>query len=509
MSDDLRFDQMLTEDAAALPPPGVEVNPWREAMCLVLWGLGLTTLTLHFLYLDVILPAVGAILMVLGFRTLRRENRALQWCYRLSVAAAAVRSIAYTLNALPWETGYVPAYVTILLTLALYVCLWRGMVGVSRAAGSEKPAAPAAGALVICYAVMIPLAYIGLEGWLAVLPLVIIYIVILRNLMKLSRSLADTGYVVTAAPVRLPSWAVLWGYLGVTLAAILLAMFLGQRYPMDWQPRADAPQDAAIRAELLELGFPRDVLDDLTANEVAQMAGAETVIADTQYLYDTMQYRTVITDKWNQEHNACWQYVSSEKQPDGSYRYTFHVYDNYQRTLTSVAVGLPEEGGCQRWLILHALHCDMPPERRYTECLRVFQPVWVSEGWEKGDLISGRVLCHRRGQPVTADFRQLGITSASGGVWDFLWMGQTREQITAVWSWPASGTELRAYVLYDALLPPQTRERSIVSWVDVLRQRVPTYPFTGADEMSNGWYSDKRERHQAWLEEPLPPATAE
>ncbi|MGM9545188.1 MAG: hypothetical protein ACI3VI_01290, partial [Vescimonas sp.] len=259
MSDDLRFDQVLTEDAAALPPSGVEVNPWREAMRLVLWGLGLTTLTLHFLYLDVILPAIGAILMVLGFRTLRRENRALRWCYRLSIAAAAVRSIAYTLNALPWETGYAPAYVLMLLTLALYICLWRGMVGVSRAAGSEKPAAPAAGALVIFYAVLIPLAYIGLEGWLAVLPLVIIYIAILRSLVKLSRSLADTGYVVTAAPVRLPTWAVLWGYLGVTLAAILLAMFLGQRYPMDWQTRADAPQDAAIRAELLELGFPRDV----------------------------------------------------------------------------------------------------------------------------------------------------------------------------------------------------------------------------------------------------------
>ena len=123
MSDDLHFDQLLTEDAAALPPSGVEVNPWREAMCLVLWGLGLTTLTLNFLYLDIILPAVGAILMVLGFRTLRRENRALQWCYRLSIAAAAVRSIAYTLNALPWETGYAPAYVVMLLTLALYFLL--------------------------------------------------------------------------------------------------------------------------------------------------------------------------------------------------------------------------------------------------------------------------------------------------------------------------------------------------------------------------------------------------
>ena len=169
----------------------------------------------------------------------------------------------------------------------------------------------------IFYAVLIPLAYIGLEGWLAVLPFVIIYIVILRNLVKLSRSLADTGYVVTAAPVRLPSRAVLWGYLGMTLAAILLAMFLGQRYPMDWQPRADVPQDAAIRAELLELGFPRDVLDDLTADEVAQMAGAETVIADTQYLYDTMQYRTVITDNGTRSTTPVGSMSAAKSSPTG------------------------------------------------------------------------------------------------------------------------------------------------------------------------------------------------
>ena len=73
------------------------------------------------------------------------------------------------------------------------------------------------------------LAFLKLEGWLAVLPVLIVYIVILRNLVKLARSLSDTGYAIHAAPVRLPSAAVLWGYLGLTLAAMLLAMFLGQR----------------------------------------------------------------------------------------------------------------------------------------------------------------------------------------------------------------------------------------------------------------------------------------
>lgn len=483
MSDDLRFDQVLTEDAAALPPSGVEVNPWQEAMCLVLWGLGLTTLTLHFLYLDIILPAVGAILMVLGFRTLRRENRALQWCYRLSVAAATVRSIAYTLNALPWETGYVPAYVTILLTLALYVCLWRGMVGVSRAAGSEKPAAPAAGALVIFYAVMIPLAYIGLEGWLAVLPLVIIYIVILRNLMKLSRSLADTGYVVTAAPVRLPSRAVLWGYLGVTLAAILLAMFLGQRYPMDWQPRADAPQDAAIRAELLELGFPRDVLDDLTAEETAKMSGATEIRTQTDMEYDKTRYRELNTDIWyDTAMPDNWQYDHAEKQQDGSYRYVYRIYDVRTCVMTHVAVLLEEE--C---IILHHAAIVKPPKESYTEAMELW-PVWYGDPdeWSRGGWYQGRVLCDKDGRSYAAGFSALteGSYESTG-----FFGSSRRSAITAEWSRLHGSENIRAYILYDARsLTPKWGY--LDSWCNCARQTRPVYPFRDALTLWHSWITN-------------------
>lgn len=483
MSDDLRFDQMLTEDAAALPPPGVEVNPWREAMCLVLWGLGLTTLTLHFLYLDVILPAVGAILMVLGFRTLRRENRAMQWCYRLSIAAAAVRSIAYTLNALPWETGYVPAYVTILLTLALYVCLWRGMVGVSRAAGSEKPAAPAAGALVIFYAVMIPLAYIGLEGWLAVLPLVIIYIVILRNLMKLSRSLADTGYVVTAAPVRLPSWAVLWGYLGVMLAAILLAMFLGQRYPMDWQPRADVPQDAAIRAELLERGFPEKVLNDLTAEETAKMSGATEIRTQTDMEYDKTRYRELNTDIWyDTAMPDNWQYDHAEKQQDGSYRYVYRIYDVRTCVMTHVAVLLEEE--C---IILHHAAIVKPPKESYTEAMELW-PVWYGDPdeWSRGGWYQGRVLCDKDGRSYAAGFSALteGSYESTG-----FFGSSRRSAITAEWSRLHGSENIRAYILYDARsLTPKWGY--LDSWCNCARQTRPVYPFRDALTLWHSWITN-------------------
>ena len=104
MSDDLRFDALLTESADTLPPPA-DVSPWCSAMSCVVWGIALKTLTLQLLYLHYILPTLGCILLVLGFRTLRRENSALRWAYGLSIAAAVLRSTAMVLAALPMEEG--------------------------------------------------------------------------------------------------------------------------------------------------------------------------------------------------------------------------------------------------------------------------------------------------------------------------------------------------------------------------------------------------------------------
>ena len=499
MSDDLRFDQLLREDASVLPPAMAEVNPWREAMWLVLWGMGLTTITFNFLYLDMILPALGGILLVLGFRTLRQENRALQWCWRLSIAIASVRSASFALAALPVDVKNVPAYAVMAMTFALYCCLWRGMVGVSRAAGAEKPAAPAAGALVIFYAVICVLAFMELSGWLAVLPLLIAYIVILRNLVKLARSLADTGYAIHAAPVRLPSAAVLWGYLGLTLAAVLLAMFLGQRYPMNWQVRDDAPQDETIRAELLDLGFPEQVLDDLTAEEAAHMSGAVKVYTETEPLYEDETYREVTTSVWNEDPPPRWEYSSAEKQPDGSYRYTYRVYDLYEGFVTHVVV-LVEEAGRQRAVVLHHVTIGQPDVACRSECIELW-PMWQGneESWSPGGWYSGRLLCEKDGQSYAADF--YSVESGSYETTNIFGTTQNTGMI-AEWSRMNHSGNVRAYLLYDAeMLTPELP--SLYSWCNYARQTKPVYPFRDALTLwhewnTNGCYEKWQTSIQIW-----------
>ena len=77
------FDLRLTREMADLPPDPGEVqdyNPWQAAMSRILWGMALTTFRLEFFYLQYLLPLLGAALMYLGYRSLRRENPWFRLC---------------------------------------------------------------------------------------------------------------------------------------------------------------------------------------------------------------------------------------------------------------------------------------------------------------------------------------------------------------------------------------------------------------------------------------------
>lgn len=479
MSDDLRFDALLTEGADALPP-APDVSPWRGAMSCIVWGIALKTLTLQLLYLDDILPTLGCILLVLGFRTLRQENGALRWAYGLSIAAAVVRSAAMVLAALPVDVGRTFGCADSALMLGMLIALWRGMTGVSRAVGAEKPSAPAAGALAAFYAVLILLAFIGLEGWLLVLPVLAVYLVILRNLVKLFRSLENTGYAIHAASVHLPAAAVLWGYLGLTLAAVVLAMLLGQRYPMDWQVRDDAPQDAAIRAELLELGFPQDVLDDLTAEEVARMSGARAVFVNEDKLYNQTKYREIVMEHYLGEDPLRvlrYDRTITTKHDDGtrSYTYVYRAFDTLEQTMTSVAVELVGADGEKHYIVIHHLYYDTQPSSRYTEGMTVW-PVWKMESsWRPGTLCSGRVLCTRRGTAQTAALH--GLAYDDRQVTGFFGTDR-RASFDAQWTRPSGAGDVRMYMLYDAFCGDDAWV--LTSYGNYTRQSKPVYPFDGS-----------------------------
>ena len=79
------FETMLEKSVLDFDDVVEDVTPWRKAMSRVLIGMALCAITLNFWCLNYILPAVGMVLSLLGFRSLWRENKWFRNCFIITV----------------------------------------------------------------------------------------------------------------------------------------------------------------------------------------------------------------------------------------------------------------------------------------------------------------------------------------------------------------------------------------------------------------------------------------
>ena len=285
---DAVFEAMLARSVPDVPPEEIvaEVTPWRRAMNRILFGMALCAITLNFLCLNYILPAVGTVLLLLGFRTLRRENRWLGGCFAITVVRAAYFFMTLILNTTILQSAvFTPAVTTALtagnaaLLLALYFCFWRGLLAVQAKAGLPAQAGGAL-ALIVWYALVCVLAAVQYSGWVVPITMLIGYGFILRSLCRLSGALDEAGYAIAPGPVRVTDRCLVLVIAAVLGIGCTLGYLFGGSYPMDWQPvdTSEQAQTETIRQQLLGLGFPED-----------DMYGVDLVIADMTYLVKNKQ----------------------------------------------------------------------------------------------------------------------------------------------------------------------------------------------------------------------------
>lgn len=436
------FEALLAQSVDELPPEEIvaDVTPWRRAMDRILFGMALCAITLNFLCLNYILPAIGTVLLLLGFRTLRRENRWLGGCFAVTVIRAAYFFATLILNTTILQSAvFTPAVTTTLtvtnavLLLALYFCFWRGLLAVQKKAGLPAQASGAL-ALIVWYALVCVLAAVQYGGWVVPIAMLIGYGFILRSLYRLSGALDEAGYAIAPQPVRVTDRCLV-----LVLAAVLgiggaLGYLFGGSYRMDWQPAdtSEQTQTAAIRQQLLDLGFPEDVLDDLTPEDIAACDGAVRVVAETED-YPVNDGRNVLWEAYNEKHERY--YVQDT------------VYDVKELRLTGVAVQLP--GARETWMVFHHFLWTTDPGFCGTEVLQIWPADEnMQDGWRFAGDVTGRVLYDRDGQTFTASYHTLGRQTYTA---DSVFFGQrTNSDLFAPFSMPRHAEHARGYVAYTA-----------------------------------------------------------
>ena len=455
--DEQEFEALL-EGSITQPPPEqvvAEVTPWRLATKRILTGIALTSITLNFFWLNYLLPAIGMALMLLGFRALRRENRWLGLCFGITVFRAVYLYAGLILNSTIWfslvsssPVVYGLSVLNLALTYVQLLCLWGGFRAVQRKAGLP-PHAGSAVALLIWYGITGLLAVLRYSGLILPLVMLVCYILILRSLWKLSKELDQAGYAIRPAPVRIADGIVAVAITILLVGGCLLSWLLGSKYPMDWQAANPAEHSGMeeIKAQLLELGFPDDVLQDLTAEDIAACDGALRVVTDVH------------------DHAV----DNSEKEP---------------LRITGVAVELP--GQRERWMIFHHFLWTADPGFYGTESIQLWPAQHLSKGWESAGALTGRVLYDKDGTTYTAPYYYLGqqtFTSES-----IFWGEQTSTDLFAAFSMPETGEHYRGYVAYPVA---KLRDGYIMdSWFNYTHQRTALqYPAMTAMEfqMSGAW----------------------
>lgn len=479
------FDSMLQNSLPELPPDDVvsDVTPWRKAMNRVLLGLALTMVTLNIWCLNYILPTIGLVLSLLGFRTLRRENGWFKSCYLLTIIHTAFFLPALILNATIYQSAayssspfQILSGLILVLNFARVFCLWQGFRAVQRKAGFPLHAGGGV-ALMVWYVLLGVLALLQYEGGIIPIALIVAYVCIIRSLFKLSRELDEAGYAIQAAPVRAPDWALVAGITAILLIGIACAFLFGSRYPMAWTPveRAESEQADAIRENLILLGFPEAILDDLTEDDLIACAGAQRVVVQTS------------------EHSVHNDQTTLQAQPDALRH-------------TGIAVQLPGEP--ERWKLFHHFQWTVDTGFYGTECIQLWPAYSTSSSWSAVGDVSGQVLYDRDGQIFAAPYDALGSETYTS---DSIFFGtQTATDIFAAFSLPGTGQNQRGYVSYT-IQKAQVDVSVIVSIANYTHQHTwLQYPaITAKAARMAGWWTNGpfltvQGELQYWRNEELP-----
>ena len=273
MNDDIRFDRELSDGLSAITPPDStieHVTPWRRAMGRIVTGFILTSFTFNLLYLQYILPAVGTVMMFLGFRTLRRSNGWFKACHILSAVGMVHRVFLMLYLTTPMYGTYeteLTVFVTA-LRLVLLICFHFALTEAHKSVGQTVKTRPALRAAV-WYCAAVALAFSPLShSVIAFIVMVVCYIGIIMSLNGAKDELDEWGYAVTAAPVRISDERVKQIFAAVFIAVTVGGLVWASHVPIDWQDAAAHTGAYEVREELIELGYPEELLSDVADEDL-------------------------------------------------------------------------------------------------------------------------------------------------------------------------------------------------------------------------------------------------
>ena len=237
---DSDFEWLLS---SSLPVPDGEitnsVTPFKSSFRKIIFGLSLSLITLNVGFLKLLLPALGAVTLLLGLKSLRKENKSFYGCFIISVIQTALVLPTLIISSTIYR-GEINAslsaltFINIGLDLVMLILFSLGLHNVFKKADLPYNKGYCA-SLIIWYLVICFLAFINYNGIIVPAVMIISYVFILRSLYKLSASLEKAGYVIELTPSKISDKAVALLVSAVLLITTACGYAFFSQYEMNWE----------------------------------------------------------------------------------------------------------------------------------------------------------------------------------------------------------------------------------------------------------------------------------
>lgn len=426
---DEEFERFLQDEASGInvtEKTVKAVNPWKKSTDMIFAGLVLQFFTLNIYYLNYILPALGMLLVLFGFRILSGENK---W-FMTGKITAYVKCVSWIVNrfsnSIMWLDGNSEErfsismrYFNAVLMLIIIGCLWGGFRLVQKK--SNMPVHTLSFAVLFLIYFLLAIADF-LVKYVLLLPLIfaVAFIVTLFCIRKIFKKLSVSGYAVDSKPVKIPNFVIVLILAFLTIGSMFIGHTFFTSYPMDFKPVESAinAEVESAKRQLLAKGFPEEILGMMTDDDIKQCKNPVRVVVKESETFET--------DKWQKN-----------------------------LSLQTIMVQLPNDE--ETWKIIHSFCWEKALTKHHSDCIQ-FTPIYYNKEnhWMKSGEISGRILYDEGTEIFASEY--YSITEGAIGkpakqnVFSDLWgSGEGKMQAVAEFTFPKDAENCRGYISYNAV----------------------------------------------------------
>lgn len=471
---DIEFEQLLS---SAMPVPDGDlvsaVTPFKNAIIKTVAGLSLSLLTLNIGFLNLLLPAVGTVVLFMGLKALRKENKWFYCAFLVSVLQMLIISVVLLLNSTIYAGIFSSAlsvitYTNIGLDFLLLFSLGFGLNSVFRKADLCYNKSYSI-LIIVWYAVICVLAFINYTGFIVPLVMIISYIFILRSLYKISSSLEEAGFVIELTPPKISDKSLAVIISAVLLTGIVSGYVFFSQYEMQWEEYTTAVSEETegIKESLVSLGFPEHILNDLKEEELLSLKDAEKVICESED-HPINKGRS----------------VTETRNENGTVLNIIHTeFDVKELRITGIAVKLPSEK--ERWKIIQHFEWVEDPKYFGTESIQLWMTDRRDGGWQTTTEITGQLLYSKDGKDYVSPYYSIENESY---VSESIFGKNNNSDIFLEFSLPTEGERQRGYLTYE--IESEDGSHIVDEWINYTHQCTPLqFPVMTAKQrrMADNW----------------------